>query len=378
MIKNTILFGLIISIFSGCLGKEEYGISVPSKKTFNKNSKTKYFIDKKATYMYEQLFIEALKKDLENGIVTDSDYADYNHNIKLELSNHKGSAKGVFRYTNTNIFISDKYNIIKIVDKVIFDNTKNNLKLKSSIEDNKLTINKNYNSFEDLINDYIRIAQYIKSNKKFIEKYGYSVLYLDINSLKENKLVLKSFLQVVDFTPILEKQLKVRGFTLVDNMKDSDKIIYLENLFLVKKKNIKLLKRKQSNVSQYTSQLQAGSIGTIGMNFSHMNGASSSGSAGIGAALFLLSAFAGPSNDDMMESWLINIIETDNPKDYSQALFKTDRSNSSFSDDTYSKRHNAERIIKFIEIGNPYHGHAKVIRKSTKHAKDKGGLIYLP
>jgi hypothetical protein len=370
-LSKIIISSLIIVFFTGCFGPKQYGISVPSEKVFKKNSKTKFFIDKEATYKYEKEFLKNLSVDLQFAYIKSNTF--YFYLQKSVKRADKNSYFGLNCYTNVNMCLPNTHDFIESIDDIRFSKKKTRFQFNSTVSNHSLIIEKEYKSQEEILADYAKIMKYIISTQKYIEKYGYATLYLDGEAFLNNKLVLKSILPHADFTPILKKQLKTRGFTLVDNPEDSDEIIILENPYLIKKKFINDVKRVQSDIALHNGfRGDAGSIGTIGMQAASFNGASSSGSAGVGIALFALSFLSGGVSEEeyFLDSWIINIIDKDNPSDYSQVVLRveSDTLSGRYTKLSYGiKESRAQSAAKFIEFGKPSYKRDKTIKISSKH-----------
>lgn len=190
---------LFIFLFTGCFGEKQYGISVPEKEVALNNSKTKFYIDKNATYKYEKLLLNELKNDLAKGITVIKPYTPL---LKKDILPLKKKSYSFIYYKKTNVLLPNSYNFLESIPSI--GRIKNiKIKLSSHVQKHSLVIDKIYNNKKDVITDYMAIAKYLISNKKFIENYGYTSFYLDGNALKDNKLVIKSILPLVDFTPVL-------------------------------------------------------------------------------------------------------------------------------------------------------------------------------
>lgn len=149
---------------------------------------------------------------------------------------------------------------------------------------------------------------------------------------------------------------------------------------MLKKKYVKSVKRTQTDIEYYSSlRSSAGNLGQLGMNYAHYNGSSSSQSASIGVAIMALSFIFGSSSDeDYANAWIINILETKDPKDYSQLILRLDIDKIGRIITNGQKIRKAERTIKFIELGSPYYSGDKVTRRSSTHIEPSALALPLP
>lgn len=379
MNKNIKILGLTILsiiILTGC-GNFKNGISVPGEDVYKKNAQTKFYIDKNATYKYEKQFLEQLQNELKSG-ATIKDY--YQLTIK-DIEEQKLDILQLNMFMKSNILIPEQYKLKNNDTQFQHVKKNKNIKFSTVLINHGLEIKNNYSSKIDALNDYLTISQYLIDNEEFRKKYGYTALYVDINALSQNKLVLKSILPLVDFTQELEKQLEIRGFTLVNDPTKSTKIIVLENPLLLKKKYVGDVKRRQSDIEQYFNALKssAGDIGQLGMNFANSTGSSNTASANLGLALFALNYILGsPSEEDFVDTWVINILEANNPSDYSQAILRLEADNINYKMRKREKELKAKRTIYFIELGDPYYKGDMAIKRSSNHEFVRKTMVSLP
>lgn len=374
MIKNILqasaYFGMTLILgvfFSGCLGPTQNGVNIPSKEAKLKNSQTKIYIDKNATYKYEYKFLEDVQGQFAKGAkVQPFTYKLAKNSLPIKYRDHVEGFR-LFCYNGTNACFENIFQGNALAATWKWPKEKKTMQFNSTLKDHGLLVQKKYDSKEELLQDYMTVAYYLITSERFKERYGYTVLYLDGEAFKNNQMYLKSLLSHIDFTDILEKQLKTRGFQVVDDKSKSDKILIIENSFFIKANQVQYVKRNFSDIKIYSASSN-NLVNEVNLDMAVANrmGATSRSSSIIGAA-FLALSFLGniKSNDDYINRWVVDILNTKNPQDYTQSVLyggEPERINSKFH--PYELETNAEAIINVLELGHTCKG-GKVIKRAS-------------
>jgi len=221
-LENTIIKLLIyipiIFILSGC-----GGLNKPSPDEINKNSKIRIFIDESASKDKADKFIDAYVNILNNGFKT-----TYTRNVV------NCTAK-----ETDKILIQDYKDFILVYDKGYVANCQSlpynitpdiNVTAKR-ISDNSVEIKTN-GALEDIMYKHLTIQSLPLDERAFAKliPYGYTNFNIDVQSLKKDKLILNLYPKYVEIKDMYTKTLKERGYVIVDNYDDADKVIYIENL----------------------------------------------------------------------------------------------------------------------------------------------------
>lgn len=189
------------------------------------NSKIKVYVDESATDIRAAAFIEEYVKVINSGIDTKYAYTYSDCNAteikEIKLQDFK---KFLVTYSDGAIITCQK-NTWLAKDKAFrFD-----LKAKK-ISNNKIEIETD-GTLGDIMSKQIAIHS-IQTTSALANllPYGYSNFNIDGKALLENRLVLDLFPEYTKIKDVFVEDLKKRGYIIVENYKDANRAIFIENM----------------------------------------------------------------------------------------------------------------------------------------------------
>ncbi len=203
----------------------------PTPAQIEKNKNIKVYINESADIARSKAFIDAYIKVLNDGFETEHYYTMNECSlvpIKPDMLRWRKDRKFYTTY-NGNYLITWKGS------KLSKDKIKLSMKAKK-ISDNSIEIETD-GTLCDIASKQISLKTvgfYEKAFKKLLP-YGYMDFNIDTLALKDNRLVLNFYSKYVNIKDVYSKQLKNRGYTIVDNYKDADRAIFIENIMALPK-----------------------------------------------------------------------------------------------------------------------------------------------
>ena len=334
ILKLTIPYLILAFLLSGC------GYSLePKPEVKQKNSSIKVFIDESAHQVRQDQYIKAYIDLLNNGFETM--YASKFFDCFLETANKKRS-----HHHDMKAFLAPydtKYRPRCKKVKMLITKEKPFYKVKfkaKKIDSNKIEIETD-GTLEDLMFKYFAIQSLATNKKAYSEMaiYGYTNVNIDTDALQNNRLILILYPGMVRIKSIYEDALKKRGYTIVDNYEEANRVIYIENVAALPlnvaggvdayyKKNIsKVLRHNVTNIQENRSKIIAFKkqnktsnapivLGYTGMLGTSLSGGNSSNIGKAGLAFFAIGLAANLlSPDDRERTYVAYKIIIEN-KDY--------------------------------------------------------------
>jgi len=217
--KIKLVATLLVAAFllNGC-----DNLKPPSQEVIKKNNGIKVFIDESASDVRARRFMNYYLKTLNDLPLSNSNYILTECTLKKTVTSWQ---RGTDVTTKGN-FLSCTRNELSENEKGISINIE-----ATQITPNKIEI-KTDGSLNDIQTKRIFIYE-LEKNKEYIKKllpYGYTSFIVDGEALGEGRLVLDFYPEYMKIKKMYEETLAERGFQIVDNYDDADRVLFIENL----------------------------------------------------------------------------------------------------------------------------------------------------
>jgi len=255
---NCFFIGIFALVgLTGCGTLEQ-----PTPLQMNKNKNIRVYVDESADIARSKAFIDEYIKVLNDGFETRKKY-EFRECSLVPIKNTR-----MRQYRNFNTIFDKNYITVCKKSKLL---SKNKMKLvmkAKKISNNSIEIETD-GTLSDIISKQIALKTvgFDRNAYKRLLPFGYMDFNIDTLALKDNRLVLNFYSKEMNIKDIYIKQLRNRGYTIVDNYKDADKAIFIENIMALpktfserlinyyKRNKEKYLMKEISNINALTSKI---------------------------------------------------------------------------------------------------------------------------
>jgi len=221
------LIKILIVIFMSFLGINLTGcayknLSSITKEDIEENKKIKIFIDESASETKAQSYIHKYVDLINTGFQTQYFYK-FDNCLMKPIEEKK---------------MQEFKEFIMLYDKNVITFCKKRMKLPDGfriiakqISKNKIEIETD-GTIKDILAKHLALQSMVLDEKidSKIISLGYTNFNIDTKALKEHRLVLDLYPEYMKIKDIYTDGLKQRGYVIVDNYSDADKVIFIENL----------------------------------------------------------------------------------------------------------------------------------------------------
>jgi len=223
---NYFFIGIFALVgLTGCGALEQ-----PTPLQVNKNKNIRVYVNESTDIARSEAFINEYIKVLNDGFETKDNY-EFGECSLVPIKDTK-----MRQYDNFNTIFDKNYIIVCKKSKLL---SKNKMKLvmkAKKISNNSIEIETD-GTLSDILSKQtaLKTVGFDRNAYKRLLPFGYMDFNIDTLALKDKRLVLNFYSKEMNIKDIYIKQLRNRGYTIVDNYKDADKAIFIENIMALPK-----------------------------------------------------------------------------------------------------------------------------------------------